>query len=317
MSSNRNKRDIPFYVAMVGPAVFLFLAIIAWPIAQSVWLSFTDYSVSAEMRANLQGENYLPSFVGIEHYIRMFSDEWFWKALWNNLIVVFVSVFGEIPIGLALAYLLYRKMVRGQGFFQSMVFLPNFVSTVIVGIIWRLMIAPDGPLTQILQLVTNNPGAHIDWLENEATAMIPVSIALIWMYTGFFMVIFLANMQKLDSGLVEAASIDGASEFQVFFKIIVPMLSGIIVVNCILAIAGSLKGFDLIWAIAGNQGGLKMQNTMVLPVYQYNNAFSTSADPDTAMSFGSAISNVIVAISVSLIVIANWVGRKFKAGEAV
>jgi raffinose/stachyose/melibiose transport system permease protein len=172
-------------------------------------------------------------------------------------------------------------MVRGQGFFQSMVFLPNFVSTVIVGIIWRLMIAPDGPLTQIVQLVTNNPGAHIDWLENEAT------------------------------------SIDGASEFQIFFKIMVPMLSGIIVVNCILAIAGSLKGFDLIWAIAGNQGGLKMQNTMVLPVYQYNNAFSTSADPDTAMSFGSAISNVIVLISVSLIVVANWAGRKFKAGEAV
>lgn len=315
MSSTRNKRDIPFYVAMVGPAVFLFLAIIAWPIAQSIWLGFTDYSVSAEMRASLTGENYTVGFVGFDHYVRMFSDELFWKALWNNLIVVFVSVFGEIPIGFVLAYLLYRKMVKGQNFFQSMVFLPNFVSTVIVGIIWRILIGPDGPMTQIVQIVSGNPTAHIDWLENEAVAMLPVSIALIWMYTGFFMVIFLANLQKLDSSLVEAAQIDGASEPQIFFRIMVPMLSGLIVVNSILAIAGSLRGFDLIWAMAGSQGGLKMLNTMVLPVYLYNNAFSGSADPQTAMSFGSAISNVIVAISIILIVAATRIGKRFHAGE--
>jgi len=132
---------------------------------------------------------------------------------------------------------------------------------------------------------------------------------------SFLMVIFLANLQKLDSSLVEAAQIDGASEPQIFFRIMVPMLSGLIIVNCILAIAGSLKGFDLIWAMAGSQGGLKMQNTMVLPVYLYNNAFSGSADPNNAMSFGSAISNVIVSISVILILAATWLGRRFNTGE--
>lgn len=314
MNSLRRGRDLPFYLLMVGPAVILFLAIIAWPVIQSIWLGFTNYSVSAEMRASLTGEDYSPDLIGFQHYLKIFGDDQFWLAFGNNMIVVAVSVLGEIPLGFLLAFLLYRRAVRGGSFFQAVVFLPNFISTVIVGIIWRILIGPDGPMTSLVQFINNDPTAHIDWLEHSGLAMLPISIALIWMYSGFFMVIFLANMQKLDSALVEAAQIDGATEPQIFFRIMVPLLWPLIVINAILAIAGSLKGFDLIWALAGSQGGVKMLNTMVLPVYLYNNAFSGSADPNNAMSYGSAISNVLVALSIILILLATTVGKRFNRG---
>ena len=91
----------------------------------------------------------------------------------------------------------------------------------------------------------NNPKFNFTWFLDRETAMIPIAIALLWVYTGYFMLVFLANMQKMDKGILEAASIDGANEFNIFLKIMVPSLAGVILINCILAIAGSLKGFDV------------------------------------------------------------------------
>lgn len=298
----RNGRNLPVYVGMVGPAVAIFLFIVAYPILYSVWLSFTNFN------PNAGGEW---KFVGFEQYARMLSDPNFWHALKNNLIVVAVSVFWQIPLGLALAYILYRKRVRGGSFFQSMVFLPHFLSTIVIGILWKRMFQADGPVSRLLQIATGNPLAQFDLMLRSQTVMIPIGFALIWMYTGLYMVIFLANLQKLDREMIEAAQIDGASEFQIFSRVVAPSLSGTILVSSILAIAGSLRGFDLIFSITTQ--GLQRNNAMVLPIFMYQTAFQDYSNP-SRFAYGAAISNAIIIVSVLLILVANAVGRKLNAG---
>ena len=311
MSLRRNGRDLGFYLAMVGPGVLLYLLIIAFPIVASVLLGFTDYNIADLSAARNNGMAYMPNFVGGQWYSEMFADPLFQRAIWNNMVVIAVSVFGQIPLGFILAYILYRKLVKGQAFFQAMVFLPNFISTIVIGILWKRIFSATGPAEQFLQWITGNPEAAITWFQSPDTAMIPVSFVLLFMYTGFYMVIFLANLQKLDSGLVEAAQIDGASEPQIFMKIIVPMLAGVIAVNAILAISGSLKGFDLIFAMTSQ--GITRRNAIVLPIYMYEFAFATPKP--NAQSFGAAVSNIIVALSIALIMISNFVKKKLGSGE--
>jgi len=126
------------------------------------------------------------------------------------------------------------------------------------------------------------------------------------------MVIFLANLQKIDTEMLEAAQIDGATEPQIFVRLILPLLSGTVLVSTILAIAGSLRGFDLIFALTTQ--GLQRNNAMVLSIFMYQTAFQDFNNP-SRFAYGSAISNAIVVISVGLIMMSNRIGKLLNADE--
>lgn len=262
-------------------------------------------------------------FMGLGNYIKVLTMNKgivdastnipeFWYALKNNMIVVLVSCFGQIPIGFILAFILYRKQVKGANFFQAMVFLPQFLSMVVVGIMWRMLFMVDGPVARIMQYVTGDPSKQFDLMLNPNKAMIPVSIALIWVYTGFYMIIFLANLQKINESIFEAAKIDGATEFQMFYKITIPLLAGSILTSCILAVAGSMKGFALIFALAPE--GRQRINAEVLPIYMYRISFNNAKDP-MRYAYGATVANIIVLISILLIQFSNWVGAKLGTNE--
>ncbi|MBN2655539.1 MAG: sugar ABC transporter permease [Spirochaetales bacterium] len=299
----RDRKALVFYIGMVAPGLAIYLSIVAYPVFYSVWLSFTDFNPNAGGVGN---------FMGFFHYKAMLENPEFWHSLKNNMIVVAVSVFGQIPIGFILAYILYRKMVRAEKFFQSMVFLPQFLSTIVIGILWKRLFVADGPVSTIMQLATGDPSAQFDLMLRPETVMIPIGIALIWMYTGFYMVIFLANLQKMNVNMIEAAKIDGATEPQIFGRIILPLLTGTIIVSSVLAIAGSLKGFDLIFAMTTQ--GLQRDNASVLPIYMYETAFRDYSNP-MRFAYGAAISNAIVAISIVMIGISNWIGKHMSQDE--
>ena len=288
---------------MVGPGLLIYLFIVAYPVLYSIWLSVTDFNPNSSGKW---------SFVGLLQYSTMLKDPLFWHALKNNLIVVGVSAFGQIPIGFILAYILYRRMVRAHVFFQTIVFLPQFLSAIVIGTLWKRLFSADGPVSRLVQLVSGDPTAQFTMMLRADTVMYPIGFALIWMYTGLYMVIFLANLQKIDSGMIEAAQIDGASETQTFLKIIVPLLSGTILVSTILAIAGSLRGFDLIFALTTQ--GLQRNNAMVLPIFMYQTAFQDYRNP-MRFAYGSAISNAIVVISVILILFSNFMEKRINAGR--
>ncbi|MCF7946135.1 MAG: sugar ABC transporter permease [Spirochaetia bacterium] len=299
----RKRRELPVYFAFIGPALIVYLTVVAYPVLYSLFLSFSDFN------PNIGGTW---NFVGFTHYHRMIQDPNFWHALKNNMIVVAVSVFGQIPIGFVLAYILYRRMVKARIFFQSMIFLPHFLSVIVIGTIWKRMFEADGPVSGIIQLVSGDQTAQFEMMLHQNQIMIPIGFALIWIYTGLYMIIFLANLQKIEESLIESAKIDGAREAQIFMKIIVPILWGTILISSVLAIAGSLKGFDLIFGITTQ--GLQRQNALVLPIFMYETAFRDYSDP-MRFAYGATISNAIVAISLFMIVISNLISRKFRPNE--
>lgn len=291
-------KRVSIYMAFVLPALAIYLAIIAFPIISSVGLSFTDFNIYKN----------LAIWTGLANYIKIFKDPVFWFSMRNNLIVIFVSVFGQIPLGFGLAYLIYRKLVKRSGFFQAMVFLPTVISTIIIGILWSKMFSPIGVVPKIIQSITNNPNYSMTIMNSKQLAMIPIGFVLLWVYTGTYLIIFLANLQNIDPNIIEAAQIDGATDGQIFIKIIVPQLYGVIVLTSILAISGSLKSFDLLFAMTG---GGPAYYTNLLALYMYQKSFIFYD-----YGVGSAVSTVMVFLSIVLVILIRFIRRKVETMEA-
>jgi len=277
------------------PALAVYLLIVAYPIISSFRLSFTDFNIYKN----------LAIWTGLANYIKIFKDPIFWLSMRNNFIVIFVSIFGQIPLGLGLAYLLYRKLVKHSGFFQAMVFLPTVISTIIIGILWSKIFSPIGIYPRIIQAITNNPDYTMTIMNSKQLAMIPIGFVLLWVYTGTYVIIFLANLQNIDPNIIEAAQIDGAADGQIFIKIIVPQLYGVIVLTSILAISGSLKSFDLLFAMTG---GGPAHYTSLLALYMYEKAFILYD-----YGVGAAVSTIMVILSIILVILVRFVRRKVEA----
>lgn len=285
------------YTVLVLPAVTIYLAVVAFPTIFSVLLSLTNYN------GGLIFGNPDIQFVGFKSYIWMFTEPTgnFYTSLMNNMLIVGVSVFGQIPLGFILAYILSRKLIkRGNAFFQTMIYLPNVISPIIIGVLFNAIIyGRNSVLMEIRRLFDPSAVFTIN-----ANPMIPVLIVILWMFTGFYMIIFLANLQRIDPAIIEAARIDGAKEGRILWHITLPALSGVIVTTAILAISGSLRTFDLIYAMtSGGPAGM----TRVLSLYMYDSAFHGAPNYPLA----NAISTVMVLISFALIIITRLVGKVF------
>ena len=288
------------YAILVVPALFIYLSVVAFPTIFSILLSFTNYN------GGLVFGNPDVRFVGVNSYRWMFTEpsRMFYLSLRNNMLIVAVSVFGQIPLGFTMAYILSRKLVRGTSFFQTMIYLPNVISPVIIGVLFRVFyVSPNSVYMEILRFF--NPNA--EFTLNNAP-MIPVLVVILWMYTGFYMIIFIANIQRIDVSIIESARIDGAREMQILSRIILPALSGVIVTCSILAISGSLRVFDLIFTMTG--GGPAGQ-TRVLSLFMYLAAFQGSANYPLA----NAISTIMVLISFALIIITRRIEKIFGTKE--
>ncbi len=294
-----NKREQQrAYWTLVLPGFLVYIFVMAFPTVFSIFLSLSDYN-----GGKIFGGPNKISLVGFKWYQRMFADEYFYHSLKNNFLIVLVSVFGQIPLGFFLAYVLYRGLVRGADFFQTMIYLPTVISTVVVGILWKSFFSPYGTFPEIVRIFR----AGYEYEINKHP-MLPVLFVILWMYTGMYMIIFMANLQKIDNSIIEAARIDGASEWQTLRYIILPALSGVIVTTAILAISGSLKSFDLIFVMTA---GGPANRTSVLSIYMFNKAFRGKPTYPLA----NAISTVMVIISFILIALTKFTERKFGGRE--
>ena len=291
------KEERTAYIFLVAPAMLLYLFVMAFPTIFSVVLSLTTYSGGRIFgNPNIR-------FAGLKAYINVLSDNYFYMSLRNNLLIVAISVFGQIPLGFFLAYILSRGLIKGTDFFQTMIYLPNVISAVIIGILFNRFFLSSHSLWLEIQRFFNPAAQYIP----GRNPMGPILAVILWMYTGTYVIIFLANLQKIDVSIIEASKIDGASEMQTLRYIILPALSGVIVVSAILAISGSLRSFDLIFAMT--QGG-PAGRTRVLALYMYEKAFRGVANYPVA----NAISTIMVIISFILIGITRT-AEKFFAGE--
>ena len=291
--------ELRAYWLFILPGFIMYFVVMAFPTVFSLFLSISNYAGGA-LFGNVRNPL---KIMGFKAYKVMFADQYFYLALKNNLLIVFISVFGQIPLGFLMAYLLHRGMVKFRDFFQTIIYLPCVISTVVIGILWKSFFAPNGAFVDLVRIF--NP-AYEPTVSSHP--MIKVLFVILWMYTGTYFSIFTANLQKIDTSIIEAAKIDGASEMQVLSKIILPALSGVIVTSAILAISGSLKSFDLIYVMTA---GGPAERTSVLATYMFNKAFKGAPNYPLA----NAISTVMIIISFFFIAITKIVEKKFGGKE--
>lgn len=276
------------FLVLLLPAFIIYMAIIIFPIFVSFGLSFTEWK-----RYKMVGLN------GLDNYITVLTDPIFQRSMWNNVQIMLISVLGQIPLGIFLAYLLHRKWVRKTEFFEFMIFLPITISSVVIALLWNRIFSPVGIYTTFVRMITHNPDYVVKIFESEKYAMLPVLVVLLWQHTSLYMVIFLANLQRIPNSVFEAALIDGAKESTIIWRIVLPALSTVIFTCSVLAIAGSLKSFDLVYAMTA---GGPVNYTYVMALYLYQHTFTFHN-----YGRGSAVSIIIVVLSVGLISLVRWI----------
>ena len=160
------------YYTLLLPAFIIYIAVIIFPIFMSLALSFTEWK-----RFKMTG------FIGLANYKEILSDPVFRRSMWNNIQIMLISVLGQIPLGILLAYLLHRKWVKGDKFFEFMIFLPITISSVVIALLWNRIFSPVGIYTTFVRMITHNPDYVVRIFESKRFAMIPVLVVLLWQHT--------------------------------------------------------------------------------------------------------------------------------------
>ena len=242
----------------VGIPAFIHISLVWVPTISSIILSFTSWN-------GIGGLERI-KFVGIDNYVNMFTRyPPFWPALQHNLVWLVVFLFIATPIGIFFAVLL-DKNIRGTRIYQSAIYLPVVLSLAIVGFIWQLQYAPDeGFINNVIKVVSGNPdGPVISWLGDKNINLWQRSwwppagdtSATSWCSTW-------PGLKSVDPSLREAAAIDGASERQTFFRVVLPVLRPINVVILVITIIESLRAFDIVYVINKGLNGLELLSVLV------------------------------------------------------
>ncbi len=217
--------------AFLAPAAIMIAIMSFIPMIQALLLSFKTGS-GAKLNWN-----------GITNYVRMFQDKIFMQALFNNFIYLIVQVPIMLILALILASMLNNKSLKFKGFFRTAIFLPCATSLVSYAIIFRALFANDGLVNRLLMSLGILDTGY-SFLTNTTSARIVIIIALVWRWTGYNMVFYLASLQNIDYSIYEAARIDGASTAKIFWKITVPLLRPVILLTTIMSTNGTLQLFD-------------------------------------------------------------------------
>lgn len=233
--------------ALLGTLIFIVI-----PVICSFGLSFTKWDLLNPIR-----------FVGLDNYKEIFSEALFFEIFWNTVVfAISTSVLGVI-IPLILACILNSK-IRGSEFYKTAYFLPFITPMIVIGVVWEWIFDPNiGLLNHILHL-------HINWLYDTHFAMPALIIVSVWKLIGYNMVIFLSSLSGISQSMFEAAKIDGATPFQTFKNVTIPLLSPSVFFVVIITAISSFQVFDLIYLMT--QGG-PLDSTNVLVYAIYKNAF--------------------------------------------
>ena len=271
----------------LAPATILIFIMSFWPIIQAVITSFKTGS-----SANMQWANPLTY-----NYTRMFQDAVFKRSIGNTFLYLIIEVPIMLVLAILLAQLLNNKHLKFKGLFRTCVFLPCATSFVSYALIFKSLFATQGLINTILVklgILENN----FNFLGTGWSAKIIIIVALIWRWTGYNMVFFLAGLQNIEYSVYEAAKIDGASGWRTFWSITVPLLKPTIVMTTIMSINGTLQLFDE--SVNLTKGG-PANATITMSHYIYNGSFGEGV---ANFGYASAMS-VIVFIMVAILAFIN------------
>lgn len=277
----------------LAPATLLIAVMSFWPIIQAIINSFKTGS-----SANMQWAEPI-----IYNYKRMFQDQLFLRSVGNTFLYLLVEVPIMLVLAMLLAQILNNKDLKFKGFFRTCVFLPCATSLVSYSLIFKSLFATQGLMNSIL-IKLGILETNYNFLGNAASAKAIIIIALIWRWTGYNMVFFLAGLQNIEYSVYEAAKIDGANSWQTFWRITVPLLKPTIVMTAIMSINGTLQLFDE--SVNLTNGG-PANSTITMSHYVYNNSFGTGV---ANFGYASAMAFFIFILVAVLSAINMKVGDK-------
>lgn len=269
---------------LIGLLVFRLL-----PIGASFGISFTSWNVFSP-----------PRWIGLENYRTLLASPIFWEVARNT--VVFAAVFVPLVMGLGLSLaLLVNQKLRGSTFFRGVFFMPYITSIVAVALAWKWILSTRFGLLNNALIDWFGVRSPPSWLGDPSLALFAVAFVLAWQSAGFQMLLFLAGLQNIDESLKEAATIDGATKFQVFRHITLPLLSPITFFVLIISLIASSQTFEVTYALTG--GGPQRAST-TLAFYIYQNAFV-----HFQMGFASALAYMLL-LFVGTLTLVNFIARR-------
>lgn len=264
-------------LAYLSPFIIGLILFTLFPFVASLVLSFTDYQLQDPISA--------ARFVGVENYAALGDDATFKQSLAITLLYVFVTVPLKLAFALFIAYVLNFKLM-GIGFFRTAYYLPSILGgSVAIAVVWRYVFAGDGLINQVL---VGMGGDGVNWLGEPDSAMFTIMLLRLWQF-GSAMVIFLAGLQAIPQDLYEAAKIDGAGAWRIFWRITLPILTPVVFFNFVMQVIQAFQEFNAPYIITG---GGPLKSTYLLPLMIYEEAFKYFE-----MGYASAISWVLFLLT--------------------
>jgi ABC-type sugar transport system permease subunit len=267
---------------MCGVPTVLLVALVWFPALASIGLSFTSWD-------GIGGIGTI-KWVGLQNYdqiIHIYPP--FWPAFRHNIIWLAFFVAGPTTFGILLAVLL-DKQIRATRLYQSALYLPVMLSLALVGFIAQLFYSQDQGLINGL---IGRPGTGPDWLGDPKLNLWAVIVAASWRHTGYVMVLYLAGLKSVDPALRDAAAIDGASAWQMFRRVIFPVLKPINIVVLVVTVIEALRSYDIVYVVNGGTNGLELLSVLVT-----NNITGEAS----RLGYGSAIGVILLVIALGFIV---------------
>jgi ABC-type sugar transport system permease subunit len=291
-TSSRRRRaartDLMTDAVMIGPAFALVVAFVLIPIGIAVYLSFTDWD----------GFTIPPDWIGARNYTRLFQDPDVLRAAAFTAVIAVVGTIACNALGLGIAVLLNRN-TRVNTVMRVLVFSPYVIGPIILGFLWSSILGSNGAINSVL---TNLGAERLPFLADPTWAMVTTLLVIIWASFGVNVVLYLAGLQTLDDSLIEAAVIDGASPWQTFWRVKLPVLAPTVTLNVVLAAIGLLRVYEIVLALtAGGPAGTTQ--TVVFNIL--TTSFSRSQ-----LGYGAAQSVVLMVVIITVTVVLTQLRRR-------
>ncbi len=299
--SNENRRKVTWTLFLL-PALLIYLTFMAVPLFDSLRLSLYT------------GQGYTPTkFVGFQNYIDLFTNplwrEKFLGAVQHTFIFFAIHMLVQNSLGLLFANLLSSDF-KGRNFFRTIIFTPATLSVLVVGFLWTLILNPHwGAINKTLIAMGLREWA-LPWLGRENLALPIISLTSVWQWVGMPTVMFLAGLMGISDELLEAARIDGASEWNIFWKIKFPLLKPIIGIVAILTFVDNFNAFDVIYAMAGAKGEPSYSTDLLATLFYRTGIAGEHPVGIPNMGMGAAIATVTFFILMSGVLLWLYLSRR-------
>ncbi|WP_412989176.1 carbohydrate ABC transporter permease [Pediococcus siamensis] len=266
----------------IGLAIIGFLVFMIYPILDSIRLVFSSVSGDSS------------KFVGLGNFVRLLHDSVFWSSLGNSFLYLIIEVPIMLIMAMILAVVLNSKKLKLRGFWRLLIFLPCVTSLVSYSVLFKMLFASDGLINIFLMKTLHLISSPIPWLTSPGMAKVVIILALLWRWTGYNMIFFLAGIQNISEETYEAARIDGASYFQQFLHITLPALRPIILFTAVQSTISTLQLFDEPMNITA---GGPNNSSMTIAMYIYNVSFKFVPNFGYAASLSYAVMFIILVLS--------------------